>query len=315
MGAPYYNMTPSDSFVSLKVAAEKKIHGDSVSKVTAFAVDPRLLEVEEGFNARPLNAEHVAEMSLAWRNGAVFPPLEVRVEDGHIILVDGHHRHAAALDAIFKGYDIKSVDVRQFRGNDADRVAHMITSAGGLPLTPLQLGLQYRKLIGFGWTEKQVSARVGKSLEHVRNMVLLGEANSDVHQAVNAGEISGTTAVALVKEHGTKAGKVIRDSLQQAQGSGKTKVTPALLAKQRISQRPKTKVTCEWVPVTKQLPDDDLSVLAAFNDGDVWPMYRTGGEWIDHTGLKVATDRITHWMHFPEAPASNNTKSLERAAA
>lgn len=306
MGAPYINTGPGDSFVSLKVAAEKKIHGDSVSKVTSFAVDPRLLEVEEGFNARPLNLDHVAEMSLAWRNGAVFPPLEVRVEDGHIIVVDGHHRRAGALDAISKGADIKSVDVRQFRGNDADRVAHMISSASGLPLTPLQLGIQYRKLIGFGWSDKQIAGRIGKTVQHVKDMVLLAEANSDVHKAVNAGEVSGSVAVILVKQHGSKAGQIIREGLEEAQASGKTKVTAGSLAKQRAARAPKLKVTLEWLPVDAKLPDADILVLMAYGDGEVWPGTFDGDNWRDAGGAPIPSEFVTHWMHFPAAPSTPN---------
>lgn len=219
-----------EPFVSLKVAAEKKIHGDDVSKVTSFAVAPHLLEIEEGFNARPLNPEHVAEMSLAMRNGATFPPLEVRVDDGHILIVDGHHRHAAALKAIAEGFEIKTLDCRHFRGNDADRVAHMLNSASGLALTPLQLAIQYRKLVAFGWTEAQIAGRRGKSVQHVKDMIQLAEANSDVHQAVNAGEISGTAALRMVKQYGSRAGAVIREGVEQAKADGKTKVKPKALA-------------------------------------------------------------------------------------
>jgi len=225
-----HSQTPTNAFVSLKVAAEKKIHGDDVSKVTSFAVAPHLLEIEEGFNARPLNPDHVAEMSLAMRNGATFPPLEVRVDDGRIIIVDGHHRHAAALKAIAEGYEIKALDCRHFRGNDADRVAHMLNSASGLALTPLQLGIQYRKLIGFGWSEAQIAGRRGKSVQHVKDMIQLAEANSDVHQAVNAGEISGTAALKMVKQYGSNAGAVIREGVEQAKADGKTKVKPKALA-------------------------------------------------------------------------------------
>jgi ParB-like chromosome segregation protein Spo0J len=223
-------MSKLDNFVSLKVAAERKIHGDDVSKVTSFAVAPHLLEIEEGFNARPLNPDHVAEMSLAMRNGATFPALEVRVDDGRIIIVDGHHRHAAALKAIAEGFEIKALDCRHFRGNDADRVAHMLNSASGLALTPLQLGVQYRKLIGFGWSEAQIAGRRGKSVQHVKDMVQLAEADSDVHQAVNAGLISGTAALKMVKQHGSKAGAVIQEGVEQAQADGKTKVKPKALA-------------------------------------------------------------------------------------
>jgi len=227
------SLTPKTDFVSLKVAAEDK-NNPTVSKVTAFAVDPRVLEVEEGFNARPLNAEHVNEMALAQRNGATFPPLEVRVDDGRIIIVDGHHRHAASLQNIAAGFDIKSLDVRHFRGNDADRVAHMITSASGLALTPLQLGVQYRKLIGYGWTEPQIANRRGKSVQHVKDMIQLAEANSDVHQLVNAGQISGTAALKAVKQHGSKAGDVIRETLAEAEAAGKAKVTPKAIARRSV---------------------------------------------------------------------------------
>ena len=242
-----HSQTPTNAFVSLKVAAEKKIHGDDVSKVTSFAVAPHLLEIEEGFNARPLNPDHVAEMSLAMRNGATFPPLEVRVDDGRIIIVDGHHRHAAALKAIAEGYEIKALDCRHFRGNDADRVAHMLNSASGLALTPLQLGIQYRKLIGFGWTDKQIADRRGKSVQHVKDMIQLAEANSDVHQAINAGQITGTAALKMVKQHGSKAGEVIRAGVEQAQAEGKTKVKPKALAGRGAPRKPADKFIAAWL--------------------------------------------------------------------
>lgn len=239
---------------SLKAAAEDK-NNPAVSKTTQFAIDPRALEVEEGFNARPLNADHVAEMSLALRNGATFPPLDVRVDDGRILIVDGHHRHAAALDAIEKGFEIKALDCRQFRGNDADRVAHMLNSASGLALTPLQLGVQYRKLIGFGWSEKQIADRRGKSIQHVKDMILLAESNSDVHQAVNAGQISGTAALKIVKEHGSKAGAVIREGVEAAQAAGKSKVTPKALARTTSPRKPADKLLAAWLIANARIND------------------------------------------------------------
>jgi len=285
---------------SLKAAAEDKTNPD-VGKMTSFAVNPRILEIEEGFNARPLNMEHVAEMTRALVNGAIFPPLEVRVEDSHVYIVDGHHRHAAALAAIEQGFDIKSLECRQFRGNNADRVAHMITSASGLPLTPLQLGVQYKKLLGFGWTEKQIADRRGKSDQHVKDLIQLAESDTDVHQAVNAGEISSTEALKVVKQHGSKAGAVIQKGLEEAKASGKAKVTNKTLAKQR-APTPTLRFSGEWIPVSVKLPDDDITVLAALADREVWPVYRDGMGWRAQDGMPIEPERVTHWTHMIEAP-------------
>jgi ParB-like chromosome segregation protein Spo0J len=296
---------------SLKAAAEDKTN-PNVSKVTSFAVDPRILEVREGFNARPLNQEHVEQMAVSYANGATFPPLDVEVEDGHIYPVDGHHRRAAALLAISRGAPIRSVECRQFRGNDADKVAHLITSASGLPLTPLQLGVQYRKLIGFGWTEKQIADRVGKSGQHVKDMILLAEANSDVHKAVTAGEVTGTTAVALVKKHGSKAGQVIREVVEQAKASGKTKATPKMFA-QPSDDQVGNKLTVEWIAVNTKLPDADTTVLIALSEGEVWLGYLDGETWRYADAMPIALEAVTHWMHVPAVPNATTTK--EKASA
>lgn len=248
------SLTPKTAFVSLKVAAEDK-NNPSVSKVTSFAVDPLVLKIREGFNARPLNQEHVDAMALAQRNGAVFPPLDVYVEDGEIFIVDGHHRLAATLKNIAEGFEIKSLEARHFRGNDADRVAHMLNSASGLALTPLQLGGQYRKLIGYGWTEPQIANRRGKSVQHVKDMIQLAEANSDVHQLVNAGQISGTAALKAVKQHGSKAGAVIQEGLEQARAEGKEKVTPKALARSSAPRKPADKFIVAWLVANARVAD------------------------------------------------------------
>ena len=261
------SLTPKADFVSLKVAAEDK-NNPTVSKVTSFAVDPLVLEIREGFNARPLNQEHVDAMALAQRNGAIFPPLDVFVEEGHIFIVDGHHRHAATLQNIAQGFEIKSSEVRHFRGNDADRVAHMLNSASGLALTPLQLAIQYRKLVGFGWTEAQIANRRGKSVQHVKDMIQLAEADSDVHQAVNAGLVSGTAALKMVKQHGSKAGAVIQEGLEQAKAEGKEKVTPRALAR-RSSPKVTDKQIVDWMAKNIKFSQAYISDKARYYELDL----------------------------------------------
>lgn len=209
--------------VSLKVLAERKVEG--VNKQTQFKVDPRIIEIEPGFNARPIDPDHVNAFKESIKAGSIVPPMFVRVDDGRIIVVDGHHRLTAYLELIAEGFEVLAVDVIQFRGNDAERVAHMITTAQGLPLTPLQLGTSYRKLIAFGWSHAQIAAKVGKSLTHVSQCVLLAESNSDVQGMVERKEVAAHVAIKAVRKHGNKAGDVLHDHLQTARLNGKTKVT------------------------------------------------------------------------------------------
>ena len=223
------------NFVSLKAAAEGKVVG--VSKATTFNVDPAKIELEEGFN-RPIDRAHVDQFKASIRGGATIPMIDVRVDSGRIIMVDGHHRHAAVMELRAEGMEIPSMSAAQFRGNDADRITHLLTSSQGKPLTPLEAGLQYLKLLRLQWTVQQIASRIGRSTTHVEQCITLAESGTDVQQHIRNGDISGSAAIKVVKEHGGAAGGVIKEALAAGAAEGKTKVKPKNLAtKER--QKPK----------------------------------------------------------------------------
>lgn len=59
-----------------------------------------------------------------------------------------------------------------------------------------------------------------------------------------------------------------------------------------------------WISVTQQLPDSDISVLvfAPEDDTPVWLGYHDGEHWCGPDGLELKHP-VTHWMEFPEPPA------------
>jgi len=211
-----------DAYASLKVAAEKKLPG--FGKATIFKVDPLKIEVEPGFN-RPIDRANVEQFKVAIKNGATIPPIYVRVDANHTILVDGEHRWIAVRELIAEGMEIPFMLAIEFRGSDADRITHLLTSAQGLPISPLDQGIQYLKLIRLQWDVKMIAQRTGKSTTHIENCLVLAESNTDVQRAVRAGQVASSLAVDMVKEHGTQAGAVIASELVKAQASGKGKVT------------------------------------------------------------------------------------------
>jgi ParB-like chromosome segregation protein Spo0J len=138
---------------------------------------------------------------------------------------DGHHRREAYLQLISEGEDIRAIDVDEFGGNDADAIALLLTSAQGKPLTPLQAGQQYAKLLKYGWKVNEIASKVGKSSSHVSQMLQLTGADEDVKGMVTRKEVSATTALASVIKHGSGAKKHLDDGLQKARLSGKSKAT------------------------------------------------------------------------------------------
>ena len=55
-----------------------------------------------------------------------------------------------------------------------------------------------------------------------------------------------------------------------------------------------------WI-AADQFPDDDLTVLLALEDGEVWTGFRDAGVW-RYVSADLIEARVTHWSEFPEPP-------------
>lgn len=185
---------------------------------------------EAGFNVRTLDdafwagIKQFAEYIAA---GGTYPPLEVRPRPGGgVYLVEGHRRRLALIMArdVLRA-PIEWVNVVAFNGNDADRVVRIATSATQQPLTPLEMAQVYKRLAAFGLSADDIAGKVGKTRQHVDQLLILANANTDVHKLVAAGGVSAAVAVDITRKHGENAGKIISDELAKAKAAGKGKVT------------------------------------------------------------------------------------------
>lgn len=195
-----------------------------------WSLDPRILKMRDGWNIRgdrPELAEHIQTIanSIVATGYDQSKPLTIFQEDGEFYISDGHCRLLAVLRAIEMGAEIKSVPViQEMKGvNEADRVAGLITRNSGLPLTPLETAAVYKRLIGFGWTVKQIADKVGKSSGHVDAGLLLMGATPATHAAIVNGNVSASVATAAVREHGpARAQKLIDRAIKAADGKRAT---------------------------------------------------------------------------------------------
>lgn len=218
-----------------------------VKRADGVQVRYESLHVEPGFNLRQQDDELEASIEALTHhiiNAGKYPPLEVRPRnEGGMWIVDGHRRHAAIGRALDRGAPLRSekdgeawIHVVLFEGNEEDRIARIITSAANKPLTAVEIAEGYKRLRAFNWTPAQIGKKVGKTAEHVLQLLALGDAGSDVRKMVSAGEVSATLAAKAARKHGEKAGEVLGEQLQTAKAQGKARVTPSTSGKTSASE-------------------------------------------------------------------------------
>lgn len=225
---------------SLKAQAENHVEG--IKKKTSFQVDPRILQEEEGFNLRDYNdpdvIAHIEGFAQSYLDGKYVPPLVVRVrDDGSIVPVEGHCRRRGALLAIKRGAPLPFVDCEEFKGGDAQRTGVMLRSAEGLKLKPLGIAMGYLRLQRMGMSNAEIAQDQNKTPARVEQMLLLANANSDVHKLVREGKVAAEAAIEALRAHGEKAGEFLMGKFKEATERGEKKVTRSTLK--------------DWVPAPK----------------------------------------------------------------
>jgi hypothetical protein len=198
------------------------------AKIYVYQVDPLLLEEEEGFNLRyyddPKVEAHIEAFCEAYMNDHFVPPMMVRaLEDGRIVLVEGHCRRRGVLRAIERGADIPLVSVIPFRGNDTERVEVMLRSAEGLKLETLDVARGYQRLLDMGFKPADIAASMNKSPARVEQLLTLAAASEDVQAMVRGGQVSADAAIEALRDEGANAASA---SPRPQRASGRCRAAP-----------------------------------------------------------------------------------------
>lgn len=196
--------------------------GLTVKKTHMVPLDK--IYIEEGFNVRDIDNEHVNEFKESFIAGEYIPPLFVEVIGNRVKIIDGHHRYLGAIEAVKAGHEIARIECKDFTGSEADKIAFMITSSQGKPLSPVERAVAYHRLINQGFSIDEIAKKVKRSASDVRHHIQLAECEPQIKAMVKAHEISSSDAIALQKEHGSLAVSVAKQALSEAQTQGKNKV-------------------------------------------------------------------------------------------
>lgn len=206
-----------------------------------YRIDPRVLVVKEGWNCRDVDfdPENADDLALALSIGAtgVKEPLTVTWQDGQAVITNGHRRRAAALYAIEHfGAEIATVPVRteDRHTSEADHVFSMIVRNSGKPLSPIEQGRVFKRLVDLGWTEADIAKKSGLSTVWVRQLLELQAAPATVTDLVKEGKVSATLAAERLKKSkgdGEKVAEELAEAVEKAKAEGKERATAKHLRK------------------------------------------------------------------------------------
>lgn len=251
---------------------KQMIREGEVKRADAMKVRLDDIHEEPGFNLRIEGEDLEQSINLLAGyilDGGVVPPLEVRPRDeGGVWLVDGHRRRRAYLKARAAGAPVEWIFVVPFTGNDADRVTRIITSAEGRNLTQLEIATGYKRLAKFGLSNAEIGRRVNRTAQHVEQLLLLANANTDVHQLVQAGQVSATEAIRSVREHGEGAGNWLQEQLGKAMAAGKRKITANSITGPKLKPREVSQLTRAATGFYQRLSAQDGAAISQLLAGE-----------------------------------------------
>lgn len=229
-----------------------------VSKTDVFTVDPDILVEEEGFNTRgaflddywerPDVVAYVRALADAYIRGDLVPPIVVKVIDGIPYIRDGHCRKRGLDLAKSEGHKIPRIKVLEAVGDDIQQTSLIVKSNDRLKLSVVDRGVAYQRMEAQGWTVAEIAADISRSENHVRDLLNLVTAPRALLVMIQQRLVSGSYALELYKEHGTKAVAILQSAKEQLESEADTETNkggdaapkaPIKITKRKVSTGPR----------------------------------------------------------------------------
>lgn len=247
----------------------KKINEElnKTQKKSILYIDPKLLNIEEGFNTRN-DFGDIDELKKSIIENGVRIPMRGYEEGGKYILIDGHRRRLACLKAIEEGFDIARVPfIPEKKRSFEERIFDIILSNDGKPLTPLELGETYKKLQACGYNFTEIANKIGKTIKNVSDMIKVAESTKELKDIIKEGNVSATTVseVKNVIKDDSLAEKIIKDKLKEkkklAKESGKE-------IDKKVTKKDLKNIIEKVVDNSKSVPHKDIDDIKENKDND-----------------------------------------------
>ena len=212
-----------------------------------FRMDPSQLSIMEGFNVRAPRPEleaHVEWLKASIREHGVQEPLTVRTQGEQVLVVNGHNRLRAVQELMAEGVEFPRGIPCVAEGaavTDQVRTIRLLTGNGGLPLTALEKGVVFKRLVAMGVPMATIATQAGYTIKQVHNLLTLEEAPEEGKDAVREGTVYATEAIKAVRKHGEDAPAAIRRGAENSEhGRATAKSMGAVFTRKRVQEMVET---------------------------------------------------------------------------
>lgn len=196
-------------------------------------IDPRNIEVMEGFNVRKDYGD-IDALADSIRANGVIVPLRGFKEGEKFIITDGHRRLAACMKLVEEGVTMRVPFVSGGKGyNEERRIIDMIISNDGKNLNPVEEAEAITRLSNLGLTDKEISQKTGRNIVTISGLKSIASAPTKVKRMIESGQIAATEVLQIVRKEkdASKVVEVIERAVESAKASGKKKATAKDLKK------------------------------------------------------------------------------------
>lgn len=291
---------PYPGFKPLATRDEARMVASRRGRETLFYPFDKI-QLREGFNTRKVY-NGIKELADMIRAQGLVTPLTVDIlKTGEAIVEQGNRRFRALWllweegwlqDADMQGVSKGSIEV--FRNDkevtEIDRIKRILSSNHSEPLTSYEIADTILRLkTVFKLPVKEISGIVGYSRQQVENMLILANEPTEVKEAVAAGILKPTTAVALARtgastdekvakvKEATEKGEVIKQkdlakehpeivNLEQQENedlAGQTEIESDIA---RVEENQRTNTSTAWAEAEAEgtiIPYDDTAEMKA----------------------------------------------------
>lgn len=166
-----------------------------------WIIDSRRLIVDEQFNEREDYGD-IDGLAAEIEAQGVTEPLKCYKKGEFYVVIRGHRRRLALKMLEEKGILVLVPVILEDKkkANTEMWILDQITSNDGKVFTAWEQAKVLRRLANFGWTEKDIKERSGKSIVYVRRLLSLTTAPQKLINLVRSGRVSATLAMEAIAE-------------------------------------------------------------------------------------------------------------------